>query len=83
MKDTQRGWNTAEQLEGDPIIQAEAGSVHIGLHNLCAPQATEKGDALNEAGQTLDKPLGGSEACQSRGASGSLQWEELVLPEHE
>lgn len=46
------------------------------------PQAIEKWDALSETGQILDKPLGGSEACQSRGASSSLKWEELALLEH-
>lgn len=45
------------------------------------PQAIEKGGTLSEAGQSLDKPLGGPEAYQSRGASGSLKREELALLE--
>lgn len=43
------------------------------------PQAREKldagRDAGSDAGQTLDEPLGESEACQSRGAPASLKRE--------
>lgn len=49
------------------------------------PQAREKldagRDAGSDAGQTLDEPLGESEACQSRGAPASLKREDLAFLE--
>lgn len=65
-----------------PSKQRQAVCIQDFTTSVYPPQAIEKWDVLSEARQTLDKPLGGSEACQSRGASGSLKWEELALLEH-